>query len=106
VRSRRTGRHCHASISGYYLRLARSNPEGCGPIVVEELLVVALVHATYDTVVTHVEVVGPTLVVFVVRYGLLPSSSTGGSLGTATCANERSKRGPRTSRIELESSRA
>ncbi len=81
------------------------NPESCGPIVVEELLLAALVQAIYDTIVTYVGVVGPTLVVFVVWYGLFLSSSTEGSLGTATCTNERSKHGPRTSRIELENSR-
>lgn len=40
-------------FAGYYLGLARYNPENAGPIAVKGLLIASFIHATYNTVVTY-----------------------------------------------------
>ncbi|MFB6080585.1 MAG: PrsW family intramembrane metalloprotease [Haloferacaceae archaeon] len=62
------GHVLYSAISGYYLGLAKFNPESYGPIVVKGLLVAAVVHATYDTLVTYVGFTGPTFLAFLVVY--------------------------------------
>jgi RsiW-degrading membrane proteinase PrsW (M82 family) len=43
------GHVIYSAIAGYYLGLAKFNPDWAGPIVVKGLLIAALVHATYNT---------------------------------------------------------
>jgi RsiW-degrading membrane proteinase PrsW (M82 family) len=43
------GHVLYSAYAGYYLGLAKFNPEDAGPIVVKGLLVAAFVHATYNT---------------------------------------------------------
>ncbi|MFB6170478.1 MAG: PrsW family intramembrane metalloprotease [Haloarculaceae archaeon] len=62
------GHVLYSSISGYYLGLAKFNEEYYGPIVVKGVLLAALVHATYDTVVTYATLTGPTFLAFIVVY--------------------------------------
>lgn len=61
----------YASISGYYLGLAKFNSESYGPIVGKGLLLAAFAHVTYDTIITYVGFTGLTFVVFVVWYSAL-----------------------------------
>ncbi|MFB6309113.1 MAG: PrsW family intramembrane metalloprotease [Haloarculaceae archaeon] len=46
------GHVLYSSFAGYYLGLAKFNPEDAGPIVVKGLLVAALIHATYNSLVS------------------------------------------------------
>ncbi|MFB6188263.1 MAG: PrsW family intramembrane metalloprotease [Halapricum sp.] len=43
------GHVIYSAFSGYYLGLAKFNPENAGPIVVKGLLIAALIHGTYNT---------------------------------------------------------
>lgn len=43
------GHVIYSTFSGYYLGLARFNPEDAGPIIVKGLLIAAFIHATYNT---------------------------------------------------------
>ncbi len=43
------GHVIYSAFSGYYLGLARFNPEDAGPIIVKGLLIAAFIHATYNT---------------------------------------------------------
>ncbi|PSP96112.1 PrsW family intramembrane metalloprotease, partial [Halobacteriales archaeon QH_8_68_33] len=45
------GHVIYSSFAGYYLGLAKFNPENRGPIVVKGLVVAALIHATYNATV-------------------------------------------------------
>jgi RsiW-degrading membrane proteinase PrsW (M82 family) len=45
------GHVIYSSFAGYYLGLAKFNPEDRGPIVVKGLVVAALIHATYNATV-------------------------------------------------------
>ena len=45
------GHVIYSAFAGYYLGLAKFNPERAGPIVVKGLLIAAFVHATYNTLV-------------------------------------------------------
>ena len=62
------GHVIYSAISGYYLGLAKSNRADFGPIVVKGLLLAAVVHATYDTVVTYANLAVLSFLVFVVVY--------------------------------------
>ncbi|WP_231187178.1 PrsW family glutamic-type intramembrane protease [Haladaptatus sp. DYF46] len=62
------GHVIYASFAGYYLGLAKGNPENRGPIVVKGLLIAVLIHATYDTLVTYLPFPGLTFIAFVVVY--------------------------------------
>jgi RsiW-degrading membrane proteinase PrsW (M82 family) len=46
------GHVIYSAFAGYYLGLAKFNPEDAGPIVVKGLLVAAFIHATYNSAVT------------------------------------------------------
>ncbi|MFB6308648.1 MAG: PrsW family intramembrane metalloprotease [Haloarculaceae archaeon] len=43
------GHVIYSGIAGYYLGLAKFNPEDAGPIVVKGIVVAALIHGTYNT---------------------------------------------------------
>jgi len=43
------GHVIYSAIAGYYLGLARFNPDNRGPIVVKGLLLAAVIHATYNS---------------------------------------------------------
>jgi RsiW-degrading membrane proteinase PrsW (M82 family) len=45
------GHVIYSAFAGYYLGLAKFNPENRGPIVVKGIVIAALVHATYNTTV-------------------------------------------------------
>ncbi|MFC4247178.1 PrsW family intramembrane metalloprotease [Natribaculum luteum] len=45
------GHVIYSAIAGYYLGLAKFNPQYAGPLVVKGLLVASFVHATYNTTV-------------------------------------------------------
>jgi len=62
------GHVIYSSFAGYYLGLAKFNPEKRGPIVVKGLLIAAGIHATYDTLVSVLPLSGLTFVAFVVVY--------------------------------------
>ncbi|GAA0198015.1 PrsW family intramembrane metalloprotease [Haladaptatus pallidirubidus] len=46
------GHVVYAGFSGYYLGLAKLDPENRGPIIVKGLLIASLIHGTYDTAVS------------------------------------------------------
>ena len=50
--------------AGFYLGLAKFNPENRGPIVVKGLLIAAFIHALYNTSVTLLPAVVPTVGLF------------------------------------------
>jgi RsiW-degrading membrane proteinase PrsW (M82 family) len=43
------GHVIYSSFAGYYLGLAKFNPENRGPIIVKGLIIAAVIHATYNT---------------------------------------------------------
>ena len=45
------GHVIYSAIAGYYLGLAKFNPENRGPIIVKGLLIAAVIHATYNSTV-------------------------------------------------------
>ncbi len=45
------GHVIYSAIAGYYLGLAKFNPDNRGPIIVKGLLIAALIHATYNSTV-------------------------------------------------------
>ena len=45
------GHVIYSAFAGYYLGLAKFNPENRGPIIIKGLLIAALIHATYNTTV-------------------------------------------------------
>jgi len=45
------GHVIYSAFAGYYLGLAKFNPDRSGPIVVKGLLIASLIHATYNTLV-------------------------------------------------------
>jgi len=47
------GHVIYSAFAGYYLGLAKFNPDDAGPIVVKGLVVASLIHATYNTAVTN-----------------------------------------------------
>lgn len=57
-----------SALAGYYLGLAKFNPARRGPIVVKGLLLAALAHAFYNTVVSYVPFTQVTFVAFVVAF--------------------------------------
>ena len=46
------GHVIYSAFAGYYLGLAKFNPENAGPIVVKGILIAAFIHGTYNTAVT------------------------------------------------------
>jgi len=59
------GHVLYSAIAGYYLGLAKFNREHAGPIVVKGILIAALIHATYNTLVTYLPAVLPVWNLFV-----------------------------------------
>ncbi|MFC6764714.1 PrsW family intramembrane metalloprotease [Natrinema soli] len=61
------------ALAGYYLGLAKANPESYAPIVIKGLLIAAVLHGIYDTLVTYLPgVIGLAVaVVYVSGIGLL-----------------------------------
>nr|WP_244995487.1 PrsW family intramembrane metalloprotease [Halomicroarcula pellucida] len=60
------GHVLYSSFAGYYLGLAKFNPDDAGPIVVKGIVVAALIHAVYNTSVTYLPALLPwNTVVFV-----------------------------------------
>ncbi|MFW6385190.1 MAG: PrsW family intramembrane metalloprotease [Halodesulfurarchaeum sp.] len=47
------GHVIYSAFAGYYLGLAKFNPEHRGPIIVKGLLIAVFIHATYNTVVSN-----------------------------------------------------
>jgi len=65
------GHVIYSAWAGYYLGLAKFNRENRGPIVVKGLLIAALIHGTYNTIVTYAPMTslpGWSYVVFVVAF--------------------------------------
>lgn len=56
------GHVLYSAIAGYYLGLAKFNPDNAGPIVIKGLFIAAMVHALYNTLVT---VLPLTLIAFI-----------------------------------------
>ncbi len=54
------GHVLYSAFAGYYLGLAKFNPDDRGPIVVKGLLIAAVIHASYNTLVTYLPEVLPT----------------------------------------------
>jgi hypothetical protein len=44
------GHVIYSAFAGYYLGLAKFNPENAGPIIVKGLVIAAVIHATYNTI--------------------------------------------------------
>ncbi|MFB6132749.1 MAG: PrsW family intramembrane metalloprotease [Halanaeroarchaeum sp.] len=61
------GHVIYSAIAGYYLGLAKFNPDDRGPIVVKGLLIAAFIHGTYNVLVSNIgvalEVLSPLVVV-------------------------------------------
>ncbi|WP_049903115.1 PrsW family intramembrane metalloprotease [Halococcus agarilyticus] len=74
------GHVIYTSISGYYLGLARFNPESAGPIMVKGLLVAAFVHGTYNTLATYLPLFIPFTPIVFVAFVLLYDGVAGGYL--------------------------
>ncbi|MFB6086134.1 MAG: PrsW family intramembrane metalloprotease [Halodesulfurarchaeum sp.] len=51
------GHVIYSAFAGYYLGLAKFNPENRGPIVIKGLLVAAAIHGTYNTLVSNLDFV-------------------------------------------------
>ncbi len=66
------GHVIYSAFAGYYLGLAKFNPDHYGPIVVKGLVIAAGIHALYNTAVTYIPFTGPSFVAFVLVFdGLL-----------------------------------
>jgi len=69
------GHVIYSAFAGYYLGLAKFNPDRAGPIVVKGLLIAAFIHATYNTLVgivpALVEVVVPGVSQLVVVFAFV-----------------------------------
>ncbi|MFB6113864.1 MAG: PrsW family intramembrane metalloprotease [Halodesulfurarchaeum sp.] len=51
------GHVIYSAFAGYYLGLAKFNPEHRGPIIAKGLIVAVFIHATYNTLVSHLDFV-------------------------------------------------
>ncbi|MFB6094670.1 MAG: PrsW family intramembrane metalloprotease [Halanaeroarchaeum sp.] len=51
------GHVIYSSFAGYYLGLARFNPDDRGPIVVKGIVVAAFIHGTYNALVTNLQAI-------------------------------------------------
>lgn len=69
------GHVIYSAFSGYYLGLAKFNPDDAGPIVVKGLLIAVFIHATYNTLVGLfvgvVSVVFPMVPQIVIFFGFV-----------------------------------
>ncbi|MDZ7747058.1 MAG: PrsW family intramembrane metalloprotease [Halobacteriales archaeon] len=62
------GHVIYSAFAGYYLGLAKFNPENAGPIVAKGLLIAAGIHATYNSIVTYVSFPGLTFIGFIIVF--------------------------------------
>jgi RsiW-degrading membrane proteinase PrsW (M82 family) len=62
------GHVLYSSFAGYYLGLAKFNPENAGPIVVKGILIAALIHATYNSLVTYLPLSSVAFLAFVLVF--------------------------------------
>lgn len=66
------GHVIYSAFAGYYLGLAKFNPDNRGPIVVKGLLIAAVLHGAYNTLVTYLPAILPVSVLvffgFVIVY--------------------------------------
>ena len=62
------GHVIYSSFAGYYLGLAKFNPDNRGPIVVKGLLVAVFIHALYNTLVSLLPLTTLSLAVFLFVY--------------------------------------
>lgn len=53
------GHVIYSAFAGYYLGLAKFNPESATPIIIKGLLIATLIHGTYNTAVTYLPSVIP-----------------------------------------------
>ncbi len=51
------GHVIYSAFAGYYLGLAKFNPGKRGPIIIKGLFIAAIIHATYNTLVTNLDLV-------------------------------------------------
>lgn len=66
------GHVLYSAFAGYYLGLAKFNPESAGPIVIKGLFLAAMVHATYNALVSILPLTILTFIGFIIVYdGLL-----------------------------------
>jgi RsiW-degrading membrane proteinase PrsW (M82 family) len=63
------GHVVYSAFAGYYLGLAKFNPENRGPIIIKGLIIAALIHATYNTTVG----IGSGLIQAVTGFPRLPA---------------------------------
>ncbi|MDY6780922.1 MAG: PrsW family intramembrane metalloprotease [Halobacteria archaeon] len=66
------GHVIYSSIAGYYMGLAKFNPENAGPIVAKGILIAGVIHGGYNTLVTYlpqfIEFTPLVFVSFIVLY--------------------------------------
>ncbi len=62
------GHVLYSAFAGYYLGLAKFNPEHAGPIVIKGLFVAAVVHALYNTLVSLLPLTLIAFIGFIVIY--------------------------------------
>jgi RsiW-degrading membrane proteinase PrsW (M82 family) len=62
------GHVIYSAFAGYYLGLAKFNPDNRGPIVVKGLLIAVFIHALYNTLVTILPLTRVTLAAFLLVY--------------------------------------
>jgi len=62
------GHVIYSAFAGYYLGLAKFNPEDRGSIVVKGLLIAVFIHASYNTLVSFLPLTNLTLIAFLVVY--------------------------------------
>ncbi|SNZ17177.1 Membrane proteinase PrsW, cleaves anti-sigma factor RsiW, M82 family [Natronoarchaeum philippinense] len=62
------GHVIYSGFAGYYLGLAKFNPDDAGPIVVKGILTAALIHATYNTLVSALGLPFTGLLVLILVY--------------------------------------
>jgi RsiW-degrading membrane proteinase PrsW (M82 family) len=62
------GHVIYSAFAGYYLGLAKFNPDDRGSIVVKGLLIAVFVHASYNTLVSLLPLTGLRLIAFLVVY--------------------------------------
>jgi RsiW-degrading membrane proteinase PrsW (M82 family) len=62
------GHVIYSAFAGYYLGLAKFNPDNRGPIVVKGLLIAVFIHALYNTLVSTLPLTSVTLALFLLVY--------------------------------------
>jgi RsiW-degrading membrane proteinase PrsW (M82 family) len=62
------GHVIYSAFAGYYLGLAKFNPDNRGPIVVKGLIIAVFIHALYNTLVSTLPLTTVTLAIFLIVY--------------------------------------